>query len=387
MHYYRFRPYSELSLKELLYSEVYFASNEECNDPYDSMVFTRFSKDKEKWAKLIVFALKGKVKFGQDEEIPIELFNSMVEHACNKCPITYEEVCRESIFTDFTPSDIKYVELVELIKTKVQEVFEVYKPESRYFVSFSKVADEFLMWSHYANRHRGFCLIFKSIDNKLLMSPNFRKQQIELKTNGGIAESIGYTPDDKYNFIDVDYPLKVKPLDGFLRSPAFVYGKIKNKKTEEKLGKLQELHYKQKSRNWKYEKESRLILQPPPSWIYGRQIPFSKHQRLFHYEPSQLVGIIYGAKLEPSEQHRIMEVLHDRRIWYYNNNSHDHIRFNFVEFQAKLSSEQRNINISPFRIDYKMTKSHKDFERLLKEWKLGYGYERSKNGSKRIKVQ
>ena len=35
MLYYRYRSGSELSVKELIYDELYFASRAECNDPYE----------------------------------------------------------------------------------------------------------------------------------------------------------------------------------------------------------------------------------------------------------------------------------------------------------------------------------------------------------------
>ena len=45
--YYRYRSGSELSIKELIYDELYFASREECNDPYEGKTFATFSKDKD----------------------------------------------------------------------------------------------------------------------------------------------------------------------------------------------------------------------------------------------------------------------------------------------------------------------------------------------------
>ncbi len=56
MLYYRFRTFSELTLKELLYNEMYFASPEECNDPFDSKTFYTFPSDKYRWSKLILLA-------------------------------------------------------------------------------------------------------------------------------------------------------------------------------------------------------------------------------------------------------------------------------------------------------------------------------------------
>ena len=46
MLYYRYRSGSELSIKELIYDELYFASREECNDPYEGKLLPHFQRIK-----------------------------------------------------------------------------------------------------------------------------------------------------------------------------------------------------------------------------------------------------------------------------------------------------------------------------------------------------
>ena len=58
MFYYRYRSGSELAIKELIYDELYFASREECNDPYEGKTFAAFSKNEALWSNLINEALK-----------------------------------------------------------------------------------------------------------------------------------------------------------------------------------------------------------------------------------------------------------------------------------------------------------------------------------------
>ena len=57
MFYYRYRPATELAIKELIYDEMYFASEAECNDPYEGKIFARFEKDEGRWNRLINCAL------------------------------------------------------------------------------------------------------------------------------------------------------------------------------------------------------------------------------------------------------------------------------------------------------------------------------------------
>lgn len=50
MFYYRYRPATELAIKELIYDEMYFASEAECNDPYEG----KMEEILENWLKNIV---------------------------------------------------------------------------------------------------------------------------------------------------------------------------------------------------------------------------------------------------------------------------------------------------------------------------------------------
>ena len=87
MFYYRYRSGSELSVKELIYDELYFASREECNDPYEGKTFATFSADKDLWNNLINEALKAyNIK-------PLEsLKERIVQYFLSKAPMPIENV-------------------------------------------------------------------------------------------------------------------------------------------------------------------------------------------------------------------------------------------------------------------------------------------------------
>ena len=158
MHYFRYRPYSELSLKELLYSEMYFASTEECNDPFDSKTFYSFLGDVNKWSNLITLACKPFLNLLSEPFI-----KELSEFICNQCPLTYEEAINKNLLAGFSTNLLDNTIAISQISIFIQSFLKVYQPDDRYFVSFSRKSDDPLMWSHYANNHRGFCLIFKSI--------------------------------------------------------------------------------------------------------------------------------------------------------------------------------------------------------------------------------
>ncbi len=384
MHHFRYRSISEISLKELMYNEMFFASPEECNDPFDSKAFYEFKSNKNKFRKLILFA-------NEQVKLPISEnhIDRLTNHICKLCPISFDDAIEQSLFEDFNNNSQEEIKITTIISNRIQQILKLYKPPTRYFVSFSKTNSEPLMWSHYADRHKGFCLIFKSINGKLLQSHTQKKGQIRRKTPNGFAEDMSFAMPENFKFKDIDYKSKVKQLDGFLHLPVYVNGDAKNQEEKKKVFELQQKHYSQKGKSWSYEKETRLILNPPPSFLFGEHVNYTQQERLFHYEPSQLVGIIYGAKMDLKQKQRIDEILRERKDFIDCNHNYKRTIFNFVEFQAKLSTNQREVQISPICIrNYQKIKPNdKDFNRLFKEWNNGIGYEREKNSSKRIQVK
>lgn len=89
MLYYRYRSGSELSIKELIYDELYFASREECNDPYEGKTFATFSKDKDLWSNLINEALKSH-KIELDESLK----EKVIEYFLSKSPMPIENILK-----------------------------------------------------------------------------------------------------------------------------------------------------------------------------------------------------------------------------------------------------------------------------------------------------
>ena len=156
MLYYRYRSGSELAIKELIYDELYFASREECNDPYEGKTFSVFSPDNESWDNLISEALKV-----HKIEIRESLKDRIVQFFVSQSPMPMENVMKIQGQEFATIGQRTFEEyLLPSVLEAIQHYVMMYSPEERYFASFSKKNDNFLLWSHYANNHSGFCLIF-----------------------------------------------------------------------------------------------------------------------------------------------------------------------------------------------------------------------------------
>jgi hypothetical protein len=382
MFYYRYRPYNEVSIKELLYNEIYFSSPEECNDPFDSKTFYEFGGDKEMWNKVIKFSIER-----TNASIPDQLLHLLTEHICKKCPLTFDEANKTNLLNDFPTNHPNDKALINFIGKRIQDIFGIYKPATRYFVSFSKVNSEPLMWSHYADKHKGFCLVFRAINGSLHQSQHQKKRQIVRETKNGIALNMSYGLPESFQFTKIDYEPEVKPLNAFLHLPVGVTGE-KDEAEANKIRQEQESHYTQKSKSWEHEAEYRIMLQPPMPWLFGEHFDYSKQERLFHYQPSQLVGIIYGARMEATEKNRIKELLKERRDWRVYPDEYGTKEFSFIEYDAVLSPNQREVVIKPTGLlTYStMPTTDPNFDRLYNELLDGWGWERHKNGSRKMKI-
>ncbi len=382
MFYYRYRSGSELAIKELIYDELYFASREECNDPYEGKTFATFSTDEVLWGNLITEALKV-----YKVELDPSLKDKVVKYFVSKSPMPIENVAKISRdeFMDIGQKRIDQFMLKPAFEA-IQNYVMMYSPEERYFASFSKKNDNFLLWSHYANNHSGFCLIYRAIDGKLKQHSNWKRQYVaSLPTL-----SITFGVPDEFENQDVEYIPTPKSSDGFMCFPACVAG---DKYTQEEIEEFRTEHaknYLQKHTVWDYEEEARVVLSSGVQWFAGRRLVVPTHQRLFHLDSTQLVGIVLGTRMSGPQRARIKEIVAEKvDRWYLPSTTH-RIISNFVLFEETLSETNREVNVEPVEIytgTMVATKNHPEFARLYDEWKNGYAIEINGNSSKKVIVK
>lgn len=382
MFYYRYRSGSELSVKELIYDELYFASREECNDPYEGKTFATFSADKDLWNNLINEALKAyNIK-------PLEsLKERIVQYFLSKAPMPIENVLRipknEFVYIGARTYEQR---LLPSMLEAIQNYVMWYSPEERYFASFSKTNDNFLLWSHYANNHKGFCLIYRAIDGKLKQNPNWKRKQTATLP----LPRLTFVVPDAFEIQDVEYVSTPKSSDGFMCFPASVAG---DKHTPEEVEMAQAeraKNYLQKHSVWDYEQEARVVLSSGVQWLAGRKLTLPAHQRSFHIDSTQLVGIILGSQMPDVQRQRIREIITEKvERWYIPTSGH-RIISNFVLFEETLSETNREVIIEPKEIytgTSVVTKKQPNFTQLYDEWQKGYAIEFDDSSSKKIIVE
>lgn len=355
MFYFRYRPWSDISVKELLYNEIYFSSVKEANDPYEGKFFVKFKSDKSKWEKVF-----------QNNEVFFQfydnrnLFDKVVDFFSDKPEWTLDEILALTV-GNFHSNGIHYKDADSFVRTLNPHFANKFIGLQKYFVSFSRNCDNTLMWSHYASKHEGFCLIFNFEDNKVKQDYQKSKTELPVKEISDINPNCWAAKSQipqNFDLHNVDYLAEIQALDGFTW-----FDKTNFQQHKQKIHDL----YLQKSEAWEYEEESRILLEMDRG-VLGTS-KWSKNQRLFHYDFNQLVGIILGYRMEQEAREQIVEIIKEK----IGTQSKE---FGFCIFEAKLSMKYQKVDLEPVEIiishDTEIDKKDPRFQIVYKKWKDKY---------------
>jgi Protein of unknown function (DUF2971). len=296
----------------VLYNELYFSSINELNDPYDTRIGFIFKGYVTKYQKLFEFCFK---KYFTN----IDYYNTAKYLA--KHDRTYEELIleiRSGRFHKLLYEDIKIMNdismdrvintLIPILIIYIKSCVEKYS----YICSFSTKYDNPLVWSHYADQHRGMAFIFRPFNNKLYQDPMSRDIKYT-KTDGTI----------KYRGIPINYEVenviyqkKVDMIDGFVCFNEYIYGQkissdVRNDYINKWLSSAKKKYYE-----WSYEYEKRIIDYDDgfasKTDENGKTIK-SSIERIFHYDPTQLVGIIFGSMMKQENIAIMKQLIYKKR--------------------------------------------------------------------------
>lgn len=195
--YFRYRPYSELSIKEMLYHEIFFASVEESDDPYEGFLFVRFEPIYDKWIKFLSYVW--------NEAFAKANADTVARFLCNQGSISLQDLKSLDFSSLCELSDKNDKHNVKMFRNAIDS----YSFRKKYFACFSRNCGIDLMWSHYADKHKGFCLIFRPERKSFSGNENaFICFDKEIKK--GCKE---------ITFEDVKYTSEVCEVDGFALLP------------------------------------------------------------------------------------------------------------------------------------------------------------------------
>lgn len=170
--FYKYRNINTRTLDAFRSDTLYFSSISSLNDPYECALMLSYSKIKEDTYKSIFRQIKPFLK--------------------TEFVISSEDIYWDNIIIDKILSGLKIqtgykdqIDIVNMLKStndsinseklEMEKDINLIANELYRLCSFSEIMDSKLMWSHYADQHKGFCIgyNFKEIDDDIrqLMLP------------------------------------------------------------------------------------------------------------------------------------------------------------------------------------------------------------------------
>lgn len=237
---YKYLPFNENSLKILTEGTIKFTNPETFNDPFDTRP----------------------PYVANFEDIAKTKFKTIRKHSKTLGESPAQTILKKRKYA----AQMKIAAESEAINTNVVSNFGM--------VCLTSTPDNLLMWSHYAESHKGFIVGFK------------------IPTNGAFsAVDIHNEIDITKYWTDCLYPL---PVDYCTERPVVLYGSDSDLETSQKA-------LLSKSVDWEYERESRVIdiTRPPGIYHYNRNL-------ILH-------SVIAGLNMEDEDYHRLSSIIQDLR--------------------------------------------------------------------------
>ncbi|KDN54419.1 DUF2971 domain-containing protein [Flavobacterium seoulense] len=232
---YKFVPFNLNTLKSLIKNELWFGKPINLNDPFECDFKLKFSG---------VLPNDNFLKKYYIEKL--EIRDAIIER-----------IARNKVNIDFFLEDIRSA----ILKSAIDNVG---------ICSFSKNYNDIKMWAHYADSHKGICMVF---DKDLLIGSlqNVKLEEVKYLNNLIEIEIVGF---------ENDIQLSVPKIDDIVN--------LKNS-------------------CWEIEDELRLFINF-----------FNKNsRRLFPYNPKSLKGIIIGQKMESDDVATLYHLLKDNKDMFW----------------------------------------------------------------------
>ena len=383
---FRYRSGNELSLKELMNGEFFFAGNNELNDPTEAKPLYIFAGKPELWIRFVDYILfKTKIYLLSIYEgrYLIKSLEKLIEKSdkiavnLNKRKL-YSRINQYNIISYFINeiiklnilSEVKQNIIIQIIDEIILEwVLRILEENTQYIVSFSKSATNPTMWGHYANAYKGFCLIFKPNRNKIRIQSTYREFTTSKKIKG--IHTLGcYDNKIDINVSEVKYSTKIPKINAFnVISDKFYYSEEEDHYDvpanicsgipdySEKLFGLV------KFKDWKYEQEIRCLL---PFKMHrfirnNNNIPMDTsnynsipENRIYMYNPVHLCGVIIGSKTNDLMVKRITEAI---RIMRRKNSKFFNLKKNSLKnvyiLKAENKRKEYSLSIEPYGVVFK----------------------------------
>lgn len=200
----------------------------------------------------------------------------------------------------------------DFVEAYNQSLYHLVYP-MHYVACFSENANNPTMWGHYADSHKGVCLIFKANNNQIkltekdLFNNSIYDQDYKF-------ESVKYTKRRiKFNFFE---EISMLPLPRLMsiwcqsenREVSRFFNKIYKKWESNQAEKWRDRKNTHliKTKHWKYEKEYRLV----KHFVFGSRA--KKEECIVNYRFQDLEGIIFGIKTSMADKIKIFNIIKEK---------------------------------------------------------------------------
>lgn len=267
----RYRPISPNNLDSLKGDRLYYSTPNNFNDPYDTLIYANYMQ--------IIEDIKYHIDNGMDNYL--EKIKYQDELLIGYVSGVWNSKKKDQIVEKFLEDIYK---TIKLIKEALRKNLKI--------ICFSEEYLSMLMWSHYADNHRGFAIIY---DKNII-------ENAENYTN--LGEIIGKKPILKqvtYAEEQSDLTTEVKEYIGRYRAETL--GEVNPPSIPNLSQEKLRIMITEKSPDWNYEKEWRII---------PRHISL-EHESNLGYMSIKPKGIIIGSMCSEESQRQLIDIC-DKKI-------------------------------------------------------------------------
>lgn len=272
----RYRTISENNLNALKENRLYYSTPANFNDPYDTLLYADYGK--------IMQDVYGNLENGMDKYLLKLKDNKEIKNAPIIAGIGYAfwNGTKKDEFIDNFLGDV--LEAASGIKIALRKNVKI--------ICFTEEHSSMLMWSHYADNHKGFALIYDkddigNADNYMSDGTLIRKKPI--------LKKVMYTEQQT----DL-----TEELESYVRAYRMeTLGDVKLPETNLSQDKLRNMIL-EKSPDWKYEKEWRVI---------PRHISLEQESNLA-YMKIKPKAVILGSMCSEADRRKLIDICNKKRI-------------------------------------------------------------------------
>lgn len=272
---FRYRDFSEQNVEALVNDELFFSTPIFFNDPYDCLPFAN--------SRIIMGEIIGNIQYGMNSYL--EKLDTIDFYSANYFKTFWsKEESKNKILKRHQNIVFSALDSLRLLLRKNTKI-----------ISFSKKFDSMLMWSHYADNHKGFIAVYKKED--LLSSPRFDKNYNEIK-NKILLEKVNYVKKQ----IDMTEEMKEYIRHEMLPNMGDI-GKVDSRFSVRNLRTV----LLEKAEEWAYEEEWRSI----------PRVPKIETESPLNYIRCKPSALILGSYCQGNNRERLVKICFEKHIKVY----------------------------------------------------------------------